>query len=128
MAHGTCTLAWAALALVLGACAHAPPTPAEATWPGPWENLWIDVPDRVDGAPLRMHYLAAGPVDAPRVVLLHGFPDLGWGWRDVLPQLAEDHRVLAPDLRGYGGTDRPEEGYDVGTLAADIAGFLAARR
>jgi epoxide hydrolase 4 len=93
---------------------------------GPWEHAVVSLPDRVDGAPLRMHYLAAGPVDAPRVVLVHGFPDLSYGWRHVIPALARDHRVLAPDTRGYGGTDRPDDGYDMHTLAADLAAFIAA--
>jgi len=73
-----------------------------------------------------MHYLAAGPRDAPRVVLLHGFPDMAYGWRGVIPLLAADHRVLAPDLRGYGATDRPEGGYGVRELAEDIAAFIPA--
>ncbi len=97
--------------------------------PGPWENHTVSLPDRVsarDGStqPLAMHYLAAGPADAPVVVLLHGFPDLSWSWREVIPLLATDHRVIAPDLRGYGGTDRPRDGYDVHTLAADVAALL----
>lgn len=112
--------------LVLTGCSARKPV-GPPTWEiqGPWEHLHVDVPDRVEGAPLRMHYLAAGDPTAPRVVLLHGFPDTSFGWRDVLPALATEHRVLAPDLRGYGGTDRPEGGYDIGTLAGDIAGFIA---
>jgi len=112
-------------ALVAGCAARAPVPP---TWEqaGSWEHHHVDVPDRVDGAPLRMHYLAAGDPDAPRVVLLHGFPDTSFGWRDVLPALASEYRVLAPDMRGYAGTDRPRTGYDRATLAADIAAFIAA--
>jgi epoxide hydrolase 4 len=110
-------------ALLLTSCAVHVPTPPP-DWAGPWEHLYVELPDRVDGAPLRMHYLAAGPVDAPRVVLLHGFPDLSYGWRGVLPELSTDHRVLAPDLRGYGGTDRPEGGYDIKTLVGDIDAFI----
>ncbi|WP_224363669.1 alpha/beta fold hydrolase [Hyalangium versicolor] len=70
---------------------------------------------------LRMQALEAGPADGPLVLLLHGFPELSESWREVLPVLgAAGFRAVAPDLRGYGGTDRPRYGYDLGTLAADI--------
>jgi pimeloyl-ACP methyl ester carboxylesterase len=70
---------------------------------------------------LRMQALEAGPVDGPLVLLLHGFPESSESWRDVLPGLAEaGFRAIAPDLRGYGGTDRPEDGYDLDTLANDV--------
>ncbi len=98
--------------------------------PGPWENHTVDLADRVvvDGQslPLRMHYLAAGPVDAPRIVLLHGFPDLCLSWREVIPLLATDHRVIAPDMRGYAGTDKPADGYDLASLAGDIVALVDA--
>ncbi|CAM3987806.1 alpha/beta fold hydrolase [Corallococcus sp. ZKHCc1 1396] len=71
---------------------------------------------------LRMHALEAGPVDGPLVLLLHGFPELSESWRQVMPPLADaGFHVVAPDLRGYGGTDRPDTGYDVDTLAEDVA-------
>jgi pimeloyl-ACP methyl ester carboxylesterase len=70
---------------------------------------------------LRMQALEAGPATGPLVILLHGFPELSESWREVLPALAaQGFRAVAPDLRGYGGTDRPRYGYDVDTLAADI--------
>lgn len=70
---------------------------------------------------LRMQVLEAGPADGPLVLLLHGFPELSESWRGVLPRLAEaGFRAVAPDLRGYGGTDRPEGGYDLDTLAGDV--------
>jgi epoxide hydrolase 4 len=70
---------------------------------------------------LRMQVLEAGPADGPLVLLLHGFPELSESWREVLPRLAEaGFHAVAPDLRGYGGTDRPEGGYDLDTLAGDI--------
>jgi pimeloyl-ACP methyl ester carboxylesterase len=114
------------VAFALGACSHKAVGPDSLTSPGPWEHAFVELADRGPSGPLRMHYLAAGPKNAPRVVLLHGFPDLSYGWRDVLPALAADHRVLAPDLRGYGGTDKPETGYDIHEVAADIAAFIAA--
>ncbi|HZI15797.1 MAG TPA: alpha/beta fold hydrolase [Myxococcus sp.] len=70
---------------------------------------------------LRMQALEAGPSTGPLVLLLHGFPELSESWREVLPALgAAGFHAVAPDLRGYGGTDRPASGYDIDTLARDI--------
>ena len=71
---------------------------------------------------IRLHYLAAG--DGPLIVLLHGWPQTSHCWRHILPVLAETHTVLAPDLRGYGLSDKPTSGYDKRTMAADIAGLV----
>jgi pimeloyl-ACP methyl ester carboxylesterase len=62
----------------------------------------------------------------PAVLLLHGFPHTWRLWEHVVPRLARDHRVIAPDLRGLGATGRPGEGYDAGTLADDAAALLDA--
>ena len=59
---------------------------------------------------IRMHYLAAG--DGEPLVLLHGFPETSHAWRKVMPALARRFRVIAPDLRGFGQSDRPPAGYD----------------
>ena len=70
---------------------------------------------------LRMQALETGPAQGPLVLLLHGFPELSESWREVMPPLAAaGFRVVAPDLRGYGDTDRPETGYDLDTLARDV--------
>ncbi len=70
---------------------------------------------------LRMQALEAGPTQGPLVVLLHGFPELSSSWREVLPALGQaGFHAVAPDLRGYGGTDRPRHGYDLDTLTEDI--------
>ena len=61
------------------------------------------------------------------VVLLHGFPELGYSWRHQLPALAEaGFHAMAPDLRGYGASDKPEgiEEYRLLTLVADVIGLL----
>ncbi|NVJ24196.1 MULTISPECIES: alpha/beta fold hydrolase [Myxococcus] len=72
-------------------------------------------------ASLRMQALEAGPSDGPLVLLLHGFPELSESWREVLPLLGTaGYHAVAPDLRGYGGTDRPRKGYDLDTLADDV--------
>jgi pimeloyl-ACP methyl ester carboxylesterase len=59
----------------------------------------------IDGA--RLAYLEAGPADGEPVVLLHGYPANHRCWRHQIEALAEEHRVLAPDLLGYGDSDRP---------------------
>jgi pimeloyl-ACP methyl ester carboxylesterase len=60
-------------------------------------------------------------------VLLHGFPEFWWAWRHQIPALAGvGLRVVAPDLRGYGASDKPPRGYDAVTLAADVAGMVRA--
>lgn len=92
--------------------------------PGRWDNLFIVVP-AADG-PLQMHYLAAGPKDAPRVLLLHGFPDFSYTWREIVPLLSGEYRVIAPDMRGYAATAKPRKGYDLDNLAADILAFADA--
>jgi len=117
------------LASTLLACAgstrRVPPAEgALGNLPGRWDNLFIEVP-AADG-PLQMHYLAAGPKDAPRVLLLHGFPDFSYTWREIVPLLSGEYRVVAPDLRGYAATAKPRKGYDLDNLAADILAFADA--
>jgi pimeloyl-ACP methyl ester carboxylesterase len=65
----------------------------------------------------------------PAVVLCHGFPELAYSWRHQVPALAAaGFRVLAPDMRGYGGSSRPAEveAYDVLTVGEDLIGLLDA--
>lgn len=71
---------------------------------------------------LRMHYLRAG--EGPLLVLLHGWPQTSHCWRHVIPPLAEHFTVIAPDLRGYGLTDKPADGYDKRTMADDVRGLV----
>src|SRR5690242_16047320 len=73
---------------------------------------------------IRMHYVEAG--SGPAVVLLHGFPQTGYEWRHQIPALAERFRVIAPDTRGFGETEKPPGPYSRRMLAADIAGLLDA--
>ncbi|HWG07796.1 MAG TPA: alpha/beta hydrolase [Solirubrobacteraceae bacterium] len=63
----------------------------------------------------------------PLVVLCHGFPELAYSWRHQVPALTDaGYRVLAPDMRGFGGSSAPEpvEAYDVVTLCRDMTGLL----
>jgi pimeloyl-ACP methyl ester carboxylesterase len=78
---------------------------------------------------IQLHVAEAGPVGTGRdpVLLLHGFPEFWWSWRHQLAALgAAGHPVVAPDLRGYCGSDRPPRGYDLWTLAGDVAGLVRA--
>lgn len=60
----------------------------------------------------------------PTVVLLHGYPQCWRTWRGLLPELAASYQVVAPDLRGFGDSDAPPDGYDKKTVAADLHGLL----
>ena len=51
---------------------------------------------------INLHYVLAGPEDAPPVVLIHGWPETWFAWRKQIPVLAEKYRLIVPDLRGYG--------------------------
>lgn len=73
---------------------------------------------------LRMHVALAGPEDAPPLVLLHGWPQHWYLWRNVIPAVADRHRVIAPDLRGFGWTDAPPGGYRKERMAADVLALL----
>jgi epoxide hydrolase 4 len=67
----------------------------------------------------------AGPEDGPGLLCLHGFPE-GWmSWRGVMERL-DGYRIYAPTLRGYPGSDRPRDGYDVFTLTDDVRGLIEA--
>ena len=61
---------------------------------------------------IRMGFYEAGPkTDAPPLVLCHGWPEIAFSWRHQIKALSEAGlRVIAPDQRGYGATDRPEPG------------------
>ena len=77
---------------------------------------------------IRMGFYEAGPkTDAPPVVLCHGWPEMAFSWRHQIKALAAAGiRVIAPDQRGYGATDRPEavEAYDIEHLTGDLVGLL----
>jgi len=70
----------------------------------------------------------AGPSDAPPVVLLHGFPESHRTWREVAPRLEERFRLIMPDQRGFGGSDRPQAvaAYKPGQLVADLFALAEA--
>lgn len=75
---------------------------------------------------IRLHVAEGGPPGAPPVLLLHGWPQHWWMWRDVLVPLAAGFRVIAPDLRGLGWSDAPRRGYVKQELADDNLALLDA--
>lgn len=68
---------------------------------------------------IRLHYVKAGN-SQNAIVLLHGSPKTWYEWRLIIPALAQNFTVIAPDLRGFGDSDKPESGYDKKTVAQDI--------
>lgn len=72
-----------------------------------------------DANGLRMHYLEAGS-GGSAVILVHGYAQNSHMWRPLMKELGKTHRVIAPDLRGFGDTDKPESGYDKKGMAQDV--------
>lgn len=84
-------------------------------------------PERIKVGDIRLSVTSEG--DGEPVVLLHGFPEISYSWRHQLPALAgAGARAIAPDLRGYGDSDRPSEveAYALPALVGDIVGLLDA--
>jgi pimeloyl-ACP methyl ester carboxylesterase len=79
----------------------------------------------VDAGGLRQHAAIGG--DGPPLLLVHGWPENWYAWRLVMPALARDFEVIAPDQRGIGLTDKPRDAsYDPGTLANDMVALMDA--
>ncbi|MYT70900.1 MULTISPECIES: alpha/beta fold hydrolase [unclassified Streptomyces] len=83
-------------------------------------HRWVDA----DG--VRLHAVEGGRPDGPAVVLLAGFPQTWWAWREVMSGLADRFRVIAIDLPGQGHSERPERGYDTHTVAAHVDAAVKA--
>lgn len=64
--------------------------------------------------------------DGPPVLLLHGYPQTAQMWHKIAPRLAEEYSVVCPDLRGYGDSDKPRDGYDKKTMARDMHELMLA--
>src|SRR3954468_24367122 len=73
---------------------------------------------------VKLHVRVGGT--GPAVLLLHGYGETGDMWAPLAAELARDHRVIVPDLRGMGLSSRPAGGYDKKTQGQDIAGLLDA--
>src|SRR6516162_2661703 len=71
---------------------------------------------------LRLHAVVGGA--GPPLLLVHGWPQTWYAWRLVMPALARDFQVIAPDQRGTGLSGKPPGGYDTGTLAGDLVALM----
>ena len=78
----------------------------------PFEPHYAELPDG-DGGTLRVHYLDEGRSNGSVVLLMHGEPSWSYLYRDMIPPLVSaGHRVIAPDLVGFGRSDKPTETTD----------------
>ena len=77
---------------------------------------------------ITMNVALAGPQNAPPVILLHGFPESHRTWRELVPRLSDRLRLVMPDNRGFGDSDRPQEveAYKTETLLADLFALAEA--
>ncbi|MGA3305138.1 MAG: alpha/beta hydrolase [Stellaceae bacterium] len=73
---------------------------------------------------VKLHYLVAGKGEP--VILLHGYAQNSHMWLPLIPELAKTHTVIAPDLRGFGDSSKPDGGYDKKTMAQDIHALAAS--
>lgn len=84
---------------------------------------------RIEADGVNVFYRAAGPADAPVVLLLHGFPASSFQYRELIPRLADRYRVIAPDLPGFGFTEVPagrQYRYTFDSLAVTMTAFTEA--
>jgi pimeloyl-ACP methyl ester carboxylesterase len=99
-----------------GSVSGAPNLPTGFT--GTFTSRYVDTGD------LRQHVVTGG--DGPPLLLVHGWPQTWYAWRLVMPELARGFSVVVPDQRGCGLSGKPADGYDTGTLAADLAALMDA--
>jgi pimeloyl-ACP methyl ester carboxylesterase len=117
------------------------PPPAEGAVPADWGTGCLgDSPPGCSARPLpdvpgvthrfvtvrgaRLHVAEAGAGDP--VVLMHGFPQHWYAWRHVVPLLAGQYRLIAPDWRGFGWSQAPVRGYDTASRTADLLALMDA--
>src|SRR6201996_2522808 len=99
-----------------GSVSNAPNLPAG--FAGTFTSRYVDAGD------LRLHAVTGG--DGPPLLLVHGWPQTWYAWRMMMPALARDFSVVAVDQRGIGLSDKPQDGYDTGTLASDLVKLMDA--
>ncbi|HKJ24971.1 MAG TPA: alpha/beta fold hydrolase, partial [Myxococcota bacterium] len=97
----------------------------DGTWP--FAARFHEIPAAGDAAPFRMHYVDEGPRDAEPIVCLHGEPTWGYLYRNLIPRLAERHRVLVPDHMGFGKSETPQDReYTLRTHVENLASWIEA--
>src|SRR6266566_1300800 len=105
----------ASLAAMLLSCSSLPATAGKI--PAGFTERFADV----NG--VKLHYLIGGK--GSPVVLLHGYAETSHMWFPLMPELAKNHTVIVPDLRGAGDSSKPESGYDKKNMAVDIHDLTA---
>ena len=85
---------------------------------------YVTLPSHPGG--MRLHVASCGHKEKPLLILLHGFPEFWAAWADVMPLLADDFHVLAPDLRGFNLSDKPGtvKDYRASAVAADVLALM----
>jgi pimeloyl-ACP methyl ester carboxylesterase len=99
-----------------GSVSQAPNLPAGFT--DTFAGRYVDIGE------LRLHAVVGG--DGPPLLLIHGWPQNWYAWRMLMPALARDFQVIAPDQRGIGLSDKPSNGYDPGSQANDMVALMNA--
>src|SRR5215468_1810282 len=99
-----------------GSVSGAPNLPAGFT--GTFTSRYVDTGE------LRLHAVTGG--EGPPLLLVHGWPQLWYQFRLIMPALARDFSVVAADQRGIGLSDKPRDGYDTATLANDMVAVMDA--
>mgnify|MGYP000911935734 CR=1 FL=1 len=82
--------------------------------------------DYADSNGVKIHFAALGKSSAPLIVMIHGFPDFWYSWRDQMDALSKDYYTVALDQRGYNLSDKPKgvEQYDMTLLVGDVAAVI----
>ncbi|KAG6586826.1 putative epoxide hydrolase [Phytophthora cinnamomi] len=93
-------------------------------------SVWTQWPHHFMTTPegIKIHYVDVGPRDGPPVVMLHGWPDLWFGWRYQIQALSPKYRLIVPDVRGFGQSSTPQEleAYGTKNITNDIVALLDA--
>ena len=74
-----------------------------------FEGTWPFLPNFFDGNGFQMHYVDVGPRQANPIILLHGEPTWGYLYRKFIPELSKSHRVVVPDMMGFGKSETPQD-------------------
>lgn len=122
---------FALLVIVALVLAIAPPTHAQPPAHAPTMDKLSVKHARIKVGDVDLFYREAGDPSAPKIVLLHGFPTSSIMYRGLMPVLAQDYHVIAPDMPGFGLTKAPPRGsydYTFENLSIAIEAFLKAKR
>lgn len=73
---------------------------------------------------LKWHYVDQGPEDGPVVLFLHGLPEGWYSWKDVIPLIKQEYRLILPDMKGYGRSDKTDNDYNWHTVASQTLALM----